>query len=197
MGNLTVINHLTLYGVMQGPGRPGEDTRGGFEHGGWAADRNDEVMGRAMGAHMTGGPLLLGRRTYEDFLRYWPTQTGNPISGALEAMPKHVASTTLTEPLGWSNSMLLGEDTLEAVRQLKADADVVILGSGELIRSLMPHDLIDEWLLMIHPLVLGTGRRMFGDGPGLGELALVDSAVTTTGVLIGTYAPVRRDTDSR
>lgn len=199
MAKITVINHLTLDGVMQSPGRPDEDTRDGFEHGGWGSAGNDEVMGRAMGERMTGGPLLLGRRTYEDFYGYWPKQTDSPFTEALNNVSKHVASTTLSEPLEWSNSTLLGDDVVAAVRDLKAQSerDIGILGSGELIRSLMPHDLIDEWLLMIHPLVLGSGRRMFGEGTGLGALRLLDSVTTTKGVLIGTYAPVRRVTDSR
>jgi dihydrofolate reductase len=189
MARLTVINHLTLDGVMQAPGRPDEDTRGGFEHGGWAASRNDEVMGRVMGERMTGGPLLLGRRTYEQFYEYWPKQTDSPFSDALANVQKHVASTTLAEPLPWTNSTLVSGDVPDAVRRLKADADsdIVVMGSGELIRSLMPHDLIDEWVLMIHPLVLGAGGRLFEDGRGLGELRLVDSVATTTGVVIATY----------
>jgi dihydrofolate reductase len=189
MARLTVINHLTLDGVMQAPGRPDEDTRGGFEHGGWAASRNDEVMGRVMGERMTGGPLLLGRRTYEQLYEYWPKQTDSPFSAALANVQKHVASTTLTEPLPWENSTLLSGDVPDAVRRLKAeeDKDVVVMGSGELIRSLIPHDLIDEWVLMIHPLVLGAGRRLFGDTLGLGELRLLDSVTTTTGVVCTTY----------
>jgi dihydrofolate reductase len=199
MSQIVVINHLTLDGVMQAPGRPDEDTRGSFEHGGWANAGNDEVMGRVMGERMTGGPLLLGRRTYEDFHSFWPEQTDSPFSAALNNVSKHVASTTLSEPLEWSNSRLLGGDVAAAVRELKAQsaADITILGSGELIRSLMPHDLIDEWVLMIHPLVLGAGQRMFGEGPALGALRLLDAVTTTTGVLIGTYAPARRLTDSR
>jgi dihydrofolate reductase len=190
MARITVINHVTLDGVMQAPGRPDEDTRGGFEHGGWAASRSsDEVMGRVMGERMTGGPLLLGRRTYEQFHEYWPKQTDSPFSEALDNVQKHVASTTLSEPLPWQNSTLLSGDVPDAVRRLKAaaDGDIVVMGSGDLIRSLMPHDLIDEWVLMVHPLVLGTGRRLFEDAPGLGELRLLDSATTTTGVLIGIY----------
>ena len=190
MARITVINHLTLDGVMQAPGRPDEDPRGGFEHGGWAASRNDAVMGRAMGERMTGGPLLLGRRTYEQFYEYWPKQTDSPFSAALDNIQKHVASTTLSEPLPWQNSTLLSGDVPEAAAALKAaaDRDIVVMGSGELIRSLMPHDLIDEWLLMIHPLVLGEGRRLFpDDGYALGALRLLDSVTTTTGVVIVTY----------
>jgi len=191
MAKLTVINHLTLDGVMQGPGRPDEDTHDGFEHGGWATGNNDEVMGRALAERMTGGPLLLGRRTYEDFHGFWPKQTDSPFSAALDNVEKHVASTTLAEPLPWVNSTLLEGEVPEAVAKLKqrSDRDLAVLGSGELIRSLMPHDLIDEYLLLIHPLVLGTGRRLFPDGGhALGALRLLDSVTTTTGVVITTYA---------
>jgi dihydrofolate reductase len=191
MAKITVINHLTLDGVMQAPGRPDEDTRGGFEHGGWAGANNDEVMGRVLGEHMTGGPLLLGRRTYEDFYGFWPTQTDSPFREALDNVEKHVASTTLSEPLPWINSTLLEGDLPNAVARLKelSDRDIAVLGSGELIRSLLPHDLLDEYLLLIHPLVLGTGRRLFpDDGYALGALRLLDSVTTTTGVMIGTYA---------
>jgi dihydrofolate reductase len=190
MARITVINHLTLDGVMQAPGRADEDTHGGFAHGGWAASRNDAVMGRAMGERMTGGPLLLGRRTYEQLYEYWPKQTDSPFSEALDNVQKHVASTTLTEPLPWQNSTLLSGDVPEAVATLKAttDHDIVVMGSGELIRSLMPHDLIDEWVLMIHPLVLGEGRRLFAPDRSLGELRLLDSVTTTTGVVIVTYS---------
>ena len=191
MAKLTVVNHLTLDGVMQAPGRPDEDTRDGFEHGGWAAANNDEVMGRVMGERMTGGPLLLGRRTYEDFYGFWPKQTDSPFSEALDNVEKHVASTTLTEPLPWINSTLLEGDLPAAVANLKqrSERGITVLGSGELIRSLMPHDLIDEYLLMIHPLVLGTGARLFpAGGHQIGALRLLDSVTTTTGVVITTYA---------
>jgi dihydrofolate reductase len=191
MAKITVINHLTLDGVMQAPGRPDEDTRGGFEHGGWASANNDEVMGRVLGEHMTGGPLLLGRRTYEDFYGFWPTQIDSPFREALDSVEKHVASTTLGEPLPWINSTLLEGDPPDAVARLKelSARDIAVLGSGELIRSLLPHDLLDEYVLLIHPLVLGTGRRLFpDDGYALGALRLLDSVTTTTGVMIGTYA---------
>jgi dihydrofolate reductase len=189
MAEITVVNHVTLDGVMQAPGRADEDTRGGFEHGGWAIPNNDEVMGRVMGERMAGeGALLLGRRTYEDFYGYWPKQTDNPFTEALNRTRKYVASTTLSEPLEWENSTLLRGDAADAVAELKeqSDQDLGILGSGELIRSLRRDDLIDRYLLMIHPLVLGSGRRLFEDGP-LASLRLVDSVTTTTGVVIATY----------
>jgi L-amino acid N-acyltransferase YncA/dihydrofolate reductase len=160
MSRISVVNHVTLDGVMQAPGRPGEDTRGGFEHGGWAVPYFDEVLGRAMGERMTSdGAMLLGRRTYEDFAGFWPKQTDNPFTPVLNQRRKYVASTTLTEPLAWENSTLLTGDVGDAVAAL--DVDLTVLGSGELIRALMQRDLIDEFVLTIHPLVLGTGRRLF------------------------------------
>ncbi len=192
MSRVVVINHVTLDGVMQAPGRPDEDTRGGFEHGGWAIPRNDAVMGRVMGERMAqaqGGSLLLGRRTYEDFYSFWPNQTDNPFTDALDNAQKYVASSTLTEPLPWRNSTLLEGDAAEAVAALKEQSghDFGVLGSGELVRSLMRRNLVDEFTLMIHPLVLGSGRRLFPDDGPVAELRLVDSVTTTTGVMIATY----------
>jgi dihydrofolate reductase len=187
---VVVIEHVTLDGVMQAPGRPDEDERGGFEHGGWAHARTDEVMGRQMGERMAkGGPLLFGRRTYEDFLSFWPSQTDNPYTEVLENAEKYVASTTLREPLPWRNSKLLSGDAAEAVGELKQQpgGDFGVLGSGTLVQSLMRRGLVDELVLMIHPLVLGTGRRLFPDGAPGAELRLVDSVPTTTGVMIATY----------
>jgi dihydrofolate reductase len=191
MSRLVVINHLTLDGVMQAPGRADEDPRGGFEHGGWAIPNNDEVMGRAMGEHMVGGPLLLGRVTYEALYAFWPHQTDNPFTEALNRTQKYVVSTTLTEPLPWVNSALVKGDVAAAVAELKerSEQDIVVLGSGELIQTLRQHDFIDEYLLLIHPLVLGTGRRMFPEGSATGTLQLVDSVTTTKGVVIATYRP--------
>jgi dihydrofolate reductase len=186
MSRISVVNHLTLDGVMQAPGRPDEDTRDGFEHGGWAVPYFDEVLGRAMGERMTsGGAMLLGRRTYEDFAGFWPKQTDNPFTPVLNQRRKYVASTSLTEPLPWENTTLLTGDVGDAVAAL--DVDVTVLGSGELIRTLMQRDLIDEFVLTIHPLVLGTGRRLFADGGPPATLELVDATPTTTGVVITTY----------
>ncbi len=188
MSSVVVINHVTLDGVMQAPGRPDEDSRGGFEHGGWAVPNNDEVMGRVMGEGMgRGGSLLLGRRTYEDFAAFWPKQTDNPFTPVLDAARKYVASRTLTEPLPWQNSTLLEGDAADAVAGL--DEDLAVLGSGDLLQSLMRRGLVDEFKLMIHPLVLGSGRRLFPDGSPHVALQLVDSVTTTTGVVIATYRP--------
>jgi dihydrofolate reductase len=190
MSKLVVINHVTLDGVMQAPGRPEEDTREGFAHGGWAAANVDDTVLQAVGARMgEGNRLLLGRRSYEGILGYWNTQD-SPFTAALNNAEKFVASRTLGEPLPWPNSTLLGGDVAEAVRRLKAEpgADLHVMGSGELIQTLLRHDLIDEYLLLIHPLVLGSGRRMFVDGGPRAELRLVTSTPASTGVLIATYA---------
>jgi dihydrofolate reductase len=190
MRKVIVIEHLTLDGVMQAPGRPDEDRRGGFEHGGWARANADEVMGRVMGEGMArGGPLLLGRRTYEDFYGFWPKQTDNPYTEVLDNTRKYVASRTLREPLPWANSTLLEGEAAEAVAKLKSEPgeDIGVLGSGELVRSLMRHDLVDELVLMIHPLLLATGRRLFDDSGEFSALRLVNNVTTTTGVVIAAY----------
>ncbi|MPZ63563.1 MAG: dihydrofolate reductase [Propionibacteriales bacterium] len=190
MRKLVVVNNLTLDGVMQAPGRPHEDTRGGFTNGGWAIPYNDEVMGRFMGERLADpGPLLLGRRTYEDFYSYWPHQKDNPFTEVLDNVQKYVASTTLSEPLPWGNSTLLKGDAGEPVARLKEQdgKDIGVLGSGELLRSLMRADLVDEYVLLIHPVVLGSGRRMFPEGGPFTAFRLVDSVTTTTGVVIATY----------
>jgi len=189
MSKVVVINHVTLDGVMQAPGRSEEDTRDGFTYGGWATPNTDAVMMKAVGARMgEGNRLLLGRRSYEGMLGYWNTQD-SPFKAALNNAHKYVASRTLREPLPWPNSTLLHGDVADAVAQLKGQPgrDLHVMGSGELIQTLMRHDLIDEYLLMIHPLVLGTGRRLFPDGVTPAHLHLVDSTATTTGVLIATY----------
>jgi len=191
MSKVVVFNHLTLDGVMQAPGRPDEDRRGGFAHGGWAQPRGDAVMGRVAGESMSSiGALLLGRRTYEDFHAYWPHQPEpNPFTAMLTNSQKYVASTTLQEPLTWRNSTLLKGDAAEAVARLKEQQgqDLLVLGSGELIQSLMRRNLVDEYVLLIHPLVLGVGRRLFPDGGAFAALRLVDAKTTTTGVVIATY----------
>ena len=193
MREITVFNSVTLDGVTQAPGRPDEDTRGGFANGGWAAPYMDEVMGRVAAEGMAGpGALLLGRRTYEDFHGFWPHQTDNPFTEVLDNTRKYVASRTLWEPLPWRNSTLLEGDAAEAVARLKEQPgeDLTVLGSGELVQSLRRRDLVDRYVLLIHPLVLGSGRRLFPDGGPASTLRLVGSVPTTTGVIIATYQPV-------
>ena len=194
MPRIVTFTSVTLDGVMQAPGRSDEDTRGGFMHGGWGALYADSVTAGFAGQNMsTTGGLLLGRRTYEDFFSYWPKQRDNPFTEVLNRRQKYVVSNTLKEPLEWSNSTLLKGDVVEAVRKLRqeADGDLVVLGSGQLVRSLMGHDLVDQYILLIHPLILGTGMRLFADGGTPAELTLGEVKPTTTGVLIATYQPVR------
>ena len=193
MRQITVFNSISLDGVMQAPGRSDEDRRDGFQHGGWAVSYADPVMASFAGEGMVrDGGLLFGRRTYEDFYSVWPNRTDNPFTDILNRRQKYVASRTLAEPLPWQNSTLLKGDAVEAVATLKqeSDQDLLILGSGELIRSLMPRQLIDRFILLIHPLVLSSGRRLFADVGYLQALKLVESKPTSTGVLIATYQPV-------
>jgi dihydrofolate reductase len=197
VGRIVVMNHVTLDGVMQGPGRPDEDPRSGFTQGGWgqrSASAGDAAP-TAMGARMTAGggmaAWLFGRWTYEALLTYWNTQ-GGPFKDALNNSPKYVVSTTLGEPLSWPNSTLLYGDVAGSVRALKAQTGGVlaIMGSGELIASLIDADLIDEYLLMVHPLVLGSGRRLFPEKVQL-RLRLTDCVSAPAGLLMATYEPAR------
>jgi len=183
---------LTFDGVMQAPGRPDEDRRDGFEHGGWATADNDPVMMQAMGQGMgQGAVLLFGRRTYEDFFSVWPGRTDNPFTAMLDNTEKYVASRSLREPLPWQNSTLLAGDAAESVARVKEQPgkDLLVMGSGELLQTLMRNGLVDEYLLMIHPQVLGRGRRLFNEDGRRSNLTLVNSVTTTKGVLIATYRP--------
>jgi dihydrofolate reductase len=193
MVKLVVFTSLTLDGVMQAPGRTDEDRRGGFAHGGWAPPYTDSVLGGAVGERLADtGALLLGRRTYEDLYAYWPHQPEpNPFTAVLNSTQKYVASTTLEEPLSWRNSTLLKGDAAAAVARLREQPgkDLVVLGSGELVQALMRRNLVDEYVLLIHPLVLGTGRRLFAEGSPATALRLADTKTTTTGVVIATYRP--------
>ncbi len=194
MGKVVVIEHLTLDGVMQGPGRPDEDRRGGFEFGGWAASAGgDPAMQQVLGARMgSAWSLLLGRITYQDFASHWPTRPRpNPMADALDNVQKFVASSTLNEPLPWRNSTLLNGHVVDAVTALKAERPetLVIFGSGVLVQSLMKRNLVDEFVLQIHPLVLGEGRHLFATGCAVTKLSLIDSVTVGTGVTIATYRP--------
>jgi dihydrofolate reductase len=188
---IVVNNYVTLDGVIQSPGHADEDRRGGFEHGGWAAPYNDEVMLDAAKQGMEkSGSLLFGRYTYEKMRAAWADQPDdNPFANVLNNREKYVASRTLKEPLDWRNSTLLEGDAADAVAELKKQPgkDVVILGSGDLIASLMQRDLIDEYVLLIHPVVVGGGRRLFPEDASLRALRLTNCVVTTTGVIIATY----------
>jgi dihydrofolate reductase len=191
MSKIVVINHLTLDGVMQSPGRPKEDARDGFTHGGWSTvSVDDQALGVTYERVGEGGglQLLLGRRSYEEMLGYWNTQD-SPFKDGLNNAPKYVVSTTLREPLPWPNSTLLHGEVSAAVSALKHEStkDLTVMGSGQLIQTLMHENLIDEYLLFIHPLVLGTGRRLFADGSQSAPLELIESKTTSTGILIARY----------
>ena len=190
MGRVIVNVNVSLDGVMQAPGRSDEDNRGGFQYGGWAASYFDPVMGQAAAEGMTKTPaLLFGRRTYQDFYSVWPNRTDNPFTDVLNRALKYVCSTTLEEPLPWSNSVLLKGDAAGTVAALKqrSEQDLLILGCGKLVESLMRCNLIDEYDLSIFPLVLGSGQRLFREGSPYTTLKLVDSKVSTTGVILATY----------
>jgi dihydrofolate reductase len=192
MSKVVVLTNLTIDGVMQGPAGPDEDRRGGFEHGGWAAPY--AAMDATGNTFASAGALLFGRRTYENFYAFWPKQTNSPYTEFLNTIPKYVASTTLKEPLPWSNSTLLKGDAAQAVSQLKEQPgkDLLIMGSGELIQSLMRANLIDDYVLLIHPLVLGSGRRLFPVGGAAATLRLVATSTSDKGVVIATYQPVSK-----
>jgi dihydrofolate reductase len=189
---IVVLNHLSLDGVMQAPGRREEDTRGGFSHGGWAAAFGDPIMAQWIGPVGTGGPgaMLMGRRSYEGMLSHW-NQAGGPFKDALNAAPKYVASSNPSTRLAWPNSKLLTGNVPSAVGNLKKEGEgnLLIMGSGALIQSLIPENLIDEYRLMIYPLLLGGGVRLFPVDGALHRLQLVDCTPTTTGVILATYRP--------
>ena len=190
MARIVAFTSVTLDGVMQAPGRPDEDTRGDFQHGGWATRYADEESGRLAAEGMANTEaLLLGRRTYEDLLESWNKQ-GGPFKEMLNSSPKYVASQTLEEPLRWPNSTLMKGDVREAVTELRdrPGKDIIVLGSGELLRGLMRDGLVDAYTLLIHPLVLGAGQRLFDDGVPNSAFTLEDQRTTSTGVIVATYS---------
>jgi len=192
MRKLFVSEFLTVDGVMQAPGASDEDMEGGFQHGGWQLPYFDEVFAKSMDETMakTSG-FVLGRKTYELFAAYWPTakEEVGEFADVMNEMPKHVASTTLRPPLEWRNSTLLEGDLAQALTALKEGdgKDLQVIGSGNLAASLMRLGLVDEFRLMIHPLVVGSGKRLFAEGVPMMPLRLLDSTVSSTGVLIVTY----------
>ena len=195
MRKLIVNEFLSLDGVMQAPGSPDEDREGGFAHGGWQIPYFDEVFGKVAAEGIAeAGAYLFGRKTYQTMAAFWPSQPDDDMFAAtLNGLPKYVASTTLSEPLEWDNSTLLQSDVAKAVAELKGQngKDIVVLGSGELVQTLIENDLVDEFGLMIHPVVLGSGKRLFPDGNPKRPLRLIRSTTSTTGVVIASYAPVR------
>ncbi len=195
MRKLIVNEFTSLDGVAQAPGADDEDRSGGFAHGGWHMQYMEDELARrwVLQSIVEAGGFLLGRRTYEIFAAYWPNapEDEQVIAEPLNGKPKYVASTTLTEPLEWQNSTLVEGDVAAGVATLKEDdgGDLHVIGSTELVRTLIEHDLVDELRLMIDPLVLGGGKRIFGDDGLLRRLRLVDGQVTGTGAILAAYAP--------
>jgi dihydrofolate reductase len=194
MRKLVVNEWMSLDGVVQAPGNPEEDSTGGFRHGGWHLRYFDEKSQDWVVKYLTeAGGFLLGRRTYEILAGYWPnaSEEEKAVAQPLNTKPKYVASTTLGEPLEWENSSILQGDVAEAVRALKREdgGDLHVIGSTQLVRTLIEHDLVDGFRLMIDPVLLGGGKRLFPDDGVLRSLRLVDSASTTTGAVIATFVP--------
>jgi dihydrofolate reductase len=195
MRKVIVNEFMSLDGVAQAPGAGDEDPSGGFAHGGWHMQYMEDELAQnwVLASIVEAGGFLLGRRTYEIFAAYWPNapEEEQVIAEPLNGKPKYVASTTLKEPLEWQNSTLVEGDVAAAVRALKQDevGDLHVIGSTELVRTLIEHDLVDEFRLMIDPLVLGGGKRVFRDDGLLRQLRLVDGQVTATGAILATYAP--------
>lgn len=190
MATISVFQSITLDGVMQGPGRPDEDTREGFTHGGWADGYQDEVSMQFAGEGMSRtGAMLFGHRTYDDLLHHWTTTPEpNPFADVLVGSPKYVVSRSADTELTYPNSTLLAGDAVDRVRSLKGEVDgtLMIMGSGALIRSLYAAGLIDEYILHIFPIVLGSGATLFAKGTRT-NLTLTRSVATTTGVIIAQY----------
>lgn len=190
---LTLHTFLTLDGVMQAPGGPDEDPEGGFAHGGWTFHYGDDESGDAMaGWFAHADAFLLGRRTYDIFAAYWPqvTDPDNPFASRLNGLGKYVASRT-RQAVEWSGSTLLVGDVVEAVQRLKETpgGELQVHGSGDLAQTLIAHDLVDEYRLLIFPVHLGSGKRLFRDGLTAGALRLTGARHTPRGVLIATYVP--------
>jgi dihydrofolate reductase len=195
MGTLSVIEFITLDGVMQGLGSPDEDRDGGFDHGGWGAPYGDDVQQTAAVEGMRStGAYLFGRRTYEKMSGFWPTQPdSNPMAAHLNATPKFVATRTLTDSeLTWSNARVLGGDLASAVAELKrdCDGDIAVLGSGVLVQELVALELVDSYRLFLHPLLLGTGKRLFREMDHPRRMRLVSAEPTSTGVVMLSYESV-------
>jgi dihydrofolate reductase len=192
MRKLSVVEFVTLDGVMQGLGGPEEDRDGGFDHGGWSGPYGDAVLTQQAGQGIgQTSAYLFGRKTYENMAAHWPHESAdNPIATSLNATPKYVATRTLRQQdLEWANCYVLDGDVVEVVQGLKAEGDgfVTVLGSGVFVQTLIANDLIDTYRIMLHPLVLGTGKRLFREYPHPVRLRLTECTPTTTGVLLLTY----------
>jgi dihydrofolate reductase len=184
---------MTLDGVIQAPGQADEDRTGGFQHGGWHVGYFDDIaQRRVVESVVKAGGFLLGRRTYEIFAAHWPnaSEEEQVLAEPLNSKPKYVASRTLIEPLAWQNSTVLQGDVAEVVAALKREdgEDLHVIGSSQLVQTLVEHGLVDEFRVMIDPVVIGGGKRLFRDDGVLRPLRLVDHQVTTTGAILATYA---------
>ena len=191
MRKLISINQVSLDGIIQSPGGPQEDPRGGFKLGGWAAPYRDEGMAERLNRTVSGSfDLLLGRRTYDIFAAYWPYAGDNPITNGFNRAIKYVA-TRGTPELAWVNSQALQGDVVEVVRQLKAQngPEIQIYGSSSFLQTLIAADLIDEYLIRTYPLVLGRGKRLFEEGAPARALRLVETEQSSTGVVTSRYLP--------
>ena len=194
MRKVVVNEWMTLDGVVQAPGTADEDTSGGFKHGGWHMPYFDDLSRNwVVEGYTDAGGFLLGRRTYELLASYWPhaSEEEQVIAEPLNSLPKYVASTTLKDPLEWEHSTVLQGDVAEAVSTLKKEdgGDLHVIGSPAFVQTLIEHDLVDEFRVMIDPLVAGGGKRLFRDGGALRPLRLVESQVTTTDAILATFAP--------
>jgi len=192
MRKLIVQTFLTLDGVMQAPGGPGEDDDGGFAYGGWSVNYWDDQMGQVMG-EATGRPfaMVLGRRTYDIMAAYWPTAPEEEGAKVFNDATKHVASRSRPDLEAWSNSVLIEGDAADGLAVLKAEdgPELQVHGSANLIQTLLRHNLVDEFRLWVFPLVIGSGKRLFADGTVPSGLRLADSKVSSTGVIMGTWQP--------
>ena len=192
MRKLVVQTFLTLDGVMQAPGGPGEDDDGGFAYGGWSVNYWDDRMGQVMG-EATSRPfaMVLGRRTYDIMAAYWPTAPEEEGGKVFNDATKYVASRSRPDLEAWSNSVLIEGDAADGLAALKREdgPELQVHGSANLIQTLLRHNLVDEFRLWVFPLVIGSGKRLFADGTVPGGLRLVDSKVSSTGVIMGTWQP--------
>ncbi|MGH2599984.1 MAG: dihydrofolate reductase family protein [Dehalococcoidia bacterium] len=194
MRKLVVIEFLSLDGVMQGPGSPDEDREGGFEHGGWQQPYSDADLGKKAAQGMAAtDTYLFGRKTYEKMAAYWPTAPADdPMAAHLNATPKYVASRTL-KTADWQHTTVIEGDVVAAVTELKQKpgGTIAVLGSGDLVQTLMEHDLVDEYRLFVQPIVLGSGKRLFRGSDDVRRLRLIDSQTTGVGGLMLAYEPAR------
>lgn len=189
MRKILAITHVTLDGVMQSPGGPDEDPSGGFTHGGWTLAYRSEAGGRAISDIVAGEfDMLLGRRTYDNFASFWPNNNDHPVGKAFNKATKYVV-TRSAHTLDWGPSKRIGGDVANGLRELKASdgPDVQVWGSSELLQTLIAADLVDEYHLLVYPVVLGAGKRLFGNGVPVRRLTLVESRSTPNGVVISTY----------